>query len=77
MKNLRSIVKEWLAERGYDGLYSPDGCVCDMKEIMACGEPGVKCRPGTRRPLRKGEKPYDNNYRFKIGPKHATGKTLE
>jgi len=45
--NVREIVKDWLADHGYDGLFSPDGlCACKLDDLMLCGDAGDECMPG-------------------------------
>lgn len=48
--NVKDIVKEWLKDRGYDGLLCEEiGCACnvDKKDFMECDEPGlIHCNPG-------------------------------
>jgi hypothetical protein len=48
MPNLKEIIKEYLEQHGYDGLYNPSECACDQSDLMPCDEPGVECRPGYR-----------------------------
>jgi hypothetical protein len=49
--NLMTMVIEWLDQRGYDGLYHPDGgCACEKADIMPCGEPSINCTPGYKVP---------------------------
>jgi len=38
---VRKIVREWLEQHGYDGLWSDlgsDGCGCGIDDLFACGE---------------------------------------
>ena len=49
-KTIREIVRDWLREHGYDGLYYEDcGCSVEPDQIMVCGEPSDGCRAGVRR----------------------------
>ena len=49
-KTIREIVRDWLREHGYDGLYYEDcGCSVEPDQIMMCGEPSDGCRAGVRR----------------------------
>ena len=62
--NLQEIVKQWLVDHGYDGLYNADGeCACDTGDIMTCDEPGIDCQPGY-----KVECPKGYEYDFIITP---------
>lgn len=42
---LKTIVKKWLKENGYDGLYIGE-CGCRRNDLFPCGaDPGL-CEPG-------------------------------
>jgi len=44
--DVREIVKHWLKENGYEGLYS-DQCGCDLEDLMPCCNDGaLSCQPG-------------------------------
>ena len=43
--NVREIVKAWLTDHGYDGLFSPC-CACKLDDLMPCDEPDAECKPG-------------------------------
>ena len=48
--NVREIVKQWLRQQGYDGLYHPSlECGCQVGDLMPCDEACETCRPGYRR----------------------------
>ena len=51
--NIQDIVKKYLEENGYDGLYDPDNpCGCSKDDLFPCGtcyfpfqcEPGYHCK---------------------------------
>jgi hypothetical protein len=47
--NVREIVKAWLKEHGYDGLYDPDGfCGCPVDDLACAGDmcSMEECKPG-------------------------------
>lgn len=47
---VRKLVKDWLKEHGYDGLYTAD-CGCSIGDLVPCGEPCfMDCKPGYRVP---------------------------
>jgi hypothetical protein len=39
-KNIIEILRTWLGENGYDGLYAPDldNCGCRLDDLCPCGE---------------------------------------
>lgn len=48
--NTSDLIKEALADRGYDGLYNPDTeCGCTLDDFAPCGEWFGWCVPGVRR----------------------------
>ena len=35
-----------LRKAGYDGLYAPHMCACEVDDLYPCGQRGKDCRPG-------------------------------
>lgn len=68
--NVRRILKQWLVDNGYDGLYSTDECYCYIDDLAYCGDIDALCRPGCKIP---GDKPHT----FCIGPKSESDNRLE
>ncbi|MCP4619908.1 MAG: hypothetical protein GY844_26160 [Bradyrhizobium sp.] len=49
MTTIREITEQWLRDNGYGGLYyTTADCRCEVDDLMACGEPTVRCQPGYR-----------------------------
>lgn len=47
--NVLSIVKFYLAEKGFDGLYNMDGdCACDVTDLSPMSCMTEECKPGYR-----------------------------
>ena len=46
--NVKEIVKKYLDENGFDGLYN-DRCGCEKDDLMLCNENLEKCKPGYKR----------------------------
>ena len=48
MKTVKDIVKEYLENNNYDGLYSDNGgCACHLSDLIPCGNEKIEqCRPG-------------------------------
>ena len=47
--NVTEIVRTYLIENGFDGLYDPnssEGCGCKIDDLFPCGELYEKCVPG-------------------------------
>jgi len=44
--NALEIVKKYLEENGYDGLYYPGECACENDDLAPCGEDISKCDAG-------------------------------
>jgi len=56
-----TIIKNFLMENGYDGLYSEEDtdCACRIDDLCACGEIGLlNCKPGIYAPDPSGEFDY-------------------
>ena len=43
--NTKGIVKKWLTDNGYDGLYE-GGCGCRKSDLFPCGSDPGRCMPG-------------------------------
>ncbi len=67
---LRDILRQYLMEHGFDGLYVPQTCACKNSDLMPCGEPAAECRAGYLVP--ESSEYFESEYDFMIGPKtHA------
>ena len=49
MSDVRNIIKDWLKEHGYDGLFN-DECGCDLNDLMPCDRDCGECQPGYKQP---------------------------
>ena len=54
--NLKEIVKEWLAWKGFDGLFNSYGCACELDDLMPCGEVHTDCCSGYKVACPEGHK---------------------
>ena len=44
---IRDIVKDWLEENGYTGLFHDSGeCACKIDDLMPCDGPCLECEAG-------------------------------
>ena len=43
---IKEIIKEYLKQAGYDGLYLPGECACKIDDLFPCGEVTDDCLPG-------------------------------
>ena len=44
------MVKQWLRDEGYDGIYNPDGdCGCALEDFMPCIDEIHECKPGYKK----------------------------
>lgn len=48
-KNVKEIVIEYLQDNGFDGLYAPGECGCELADLIPCLEPCEDCIPGYKR----------------------------
>ncbi len=47
--DVKQIVKEYLVEHGYDGLYGEE-CACLIEDLAPCDEMCYDCSPGYKQP---------------------------
>lgn len=45
--NCRDIIKAYLLDHGYDGLYCVD-CGCELEQLMPCESCCDECKPGVK-----------------------------
>ena len=50
MPTIKEIVKEYLETNGYEGLFYPGECACELEDLMPCDEPNMNCEPGYKEP---------------------------
>lgn len=43
---VRDIVADWLQKKGFDGLYDPGCCACEIGDLMPCDNPNHGCVAG-------------------------------
>lgn len=43
---VKEIIKKYLDENGYDGLYCPDLCACKSDDLAPCDNLTLECEPG-------------------------------
>jgi hypothetical protein len=60
--NCKEIVKKYLKDNGYDGLYVPGECGCEIDDLQPCSEDMSECKPGYKKIEKDG---------FSIGPEKA------
>ena len=60
---IKEIIKQYLEEHGYDGLYNEDECACSLDELFPCDGSWPTCKPGYMQPA-----PEDSGYDFFIVP---------
>jgi hypothetical protein len=46
MPTVEKIVKQWLIDNKYDGLYADFACGCDLNDFMPCSDWVGGCEPG-------------------------------
>ena len=51
---VKTIVKTYLDENGFDGLYNDD-CGCSLRDLMPCDYDVSTCKPGHARLLPDGD----------------------
>ncbi len=61
MKNVHGILKNWLSQNGYEGLYTED-CGCDLDDLIACDSYCGNCMPGIK--LRYKDMTYEQQQEY-------------
>lgn len=44
--NCVEIIRKYLKDNGFDGLYNDDGCCCGTENLVPCSEDFSYCLPG-------------------------------
>jgi hypothetical protein len=52
---VRDIIKKYLEDNGYDGLFYPGDCACLKDDLQPCDGSMMDCEPGYKRPCTCGE----------------------
>lgn len=66
--NVQEIVIQYLRQNGFDGLYYPGECGCEINDLAPCGEMTGQCEPGVKKSCTCGE-----GCDWDIGPKGDGG----
>ncbi len=43
---VREIIADWLKTHGYDGLYIPGECACEIDQLVPCDDACMSCLAG-------------------------------
>jgi len=66
--NVKEIVRKWLQENGYTGLYGDD-CGCEIADLMPCdSEDAINCKAGYKV---KCTKDCEHDFDYKEGNWHV------
>jgi len=57
---VKEIVKKWLKDNGYGGLYAPGTCACELDDLMPCVDCCMDCKPGYYREPTEQERDTDD-----------------
>ena len=74
--DVKGIVIEYLKENGFDGLFEPGECACEIEDLAPhCGSDSfLKCQPG----YKTNEAPDDNSeFAFMMGSEKPTKEDIE
>lgn len=53
--NCKEIVKKYLEENGFDGLFACGECACTLEDLVPCCGTMADCQPGYKRAPRPNE----------------------
>lgn len=67
---------QWLAKRGFDGLYSSGECACENRNLYPCGE-RQDCKPGMKLPCDPETCAADGHCDWHIGPKEVAAQDVK
>lgn len=66
--NVKAMVKQWLEDNGYDGLYCDIGeCGCSKDDLFPCYREGIaSCKPGYKEACTKDNCPEGGGCAYHI-----------
>jgi hypothetical protein len=64
---VEQIIKDYLRENGFDGLFHDNDCGCLIDGLCPCGGDPLLCEPGYRKPIPR-EHPQYGEVDWIIGP---------
>lgn len=47
--NVKDIIKQWLMDHDYDGLWNEEECGCSLDDLMPCNDVCIHCEPAYKR----------------------------
>ena len=56
--DVKGIIKKYLDDNGFDGLFSPEECACDKDDLFPCDGSNSDCLPGYKIECHCGEHDY-------------------
>ncbi len=68
MKTVKEIIRDYLNENEFDGLYQPGECACEKSDLAPCGETPLDCMVGYKIPC---ECEWDIGCTWDIGPEKS------
>ncbi len=71
---VNEIVRSWLVDNGYDGLFCSDmPCACEADDLAPCGEMhGTWCEPGYKHPCDGRGEECEGDCGWHMGPSKPT-----
>jgi hypothetical protein len=73
--DIKNIIKNYLEDNGYDGLFFPGECACTINDLMPCENFCNECEAGVFRDCKQcgnkdnENKTCDRGFDYCIGPK--------
>ncbi len=71
MKTVKEIVRDYLNENEFDGLYQPGECACEKSDLAPCGETPLDCMVGYKIPPNECQGACGPDCHWGIGPKKS------